>query len=433
MKFSKKSKDLIEHFIPLMNHFIQEQNKHNKHKSDVIFKSFFTKIRQAEKKYSYLVIKKLIKRKLEQTRSTEELQTDSYLNSHYVPTTIKNFIITNTKYYLIYTFPIGIRTYKIVFGIYSEDDLNFLHKYDNYIHLIILWLSIISNISNSQCSKNLTLLLYLTPIKKILPSSILNILSPEHVNSAVTTSCVKNGKILIFRKEEWFKVLLHETFHVFGLDFAHVDTTNLSNKLLTLFPIKSNMIVTETYSEFWADIMNAVFCSYNMLENKRNIEEFISYCELCILFEKIFTLYQCVKILDYMNLRYYTLFRKNAICKAMRDNFYRENTNIFCYYILKNILMFNHYDFMTWCYYMNGPNVLNSKDNKDFFNEFYNFIDSQYNSKILLDAFNKLYSFHSKLNETADNTTNTTDNTTNITDTKNILLTTTRMTICELV
>jgi hypothetical protein len=420
MKFSNKSKKLIEHFIPLMDHFIQEQNEQNKHKSDVIFKSFFTKIRQAEKTYNYLMIKKLIKRTLEPTRSTEELQNDSYLNSHYVPSTIRNFIITNTKYYLVYSFPIGIRTYKFIFGIYNEDDLNFLHKYDNYIHLIILWLSIISKISNSQCSKNLTILLYLTPFKKTLPTSILEILSPEHTNSAVTTSCIKDGKILIYRKEEWFKVLIHETFHVFGLDFSHIDTTDLSNKLLLLFPINSDMNVTETYSEFWACIMNAIFCSYNMLEDKTKVEEFILYCELCILFEKIFTLYQCVQILDYMNVRYHTLFRKNIICKTMRDNFYRENTNVFCYYILKSILMFNHYDFMTWCYYINGPSILNSKKNKIFFNELYKLIYAHYKSDNLLKALTKLYSFHSKLNEATNTTTN-------------VLLTTTRMTICELV
>ena len=420
MFFSKKSKKIIEHFIPLMNHFIQEQNIQNKHKTDIIFTSFLQKIQQAEKNYNYLIINNLIKRNLEQLHSIDELQTDSYLQSHYVPSNVKNFIITNTKYYLVYTFPIGIRMYKLVFGIYNEHELNFLHKYDNYIHLIILWLSIISKISSSRCSTNLTILLYLTPIKKTLPSSSLDILSPEHINSAVTTSCVKNGKILIYRKEEWFKVLLHETLHVFGLDFSHIDTTKLSNKLLILFPIKSDMHVTETYSEFWADIINAIFCSYMMLDDKTNVKDFILYCELCILFEKIFTLYQCVKILDYMNLRYYTLFRKNTICKTMRDNFYRENTNVFCYYVLKTILVFNTYDFMIWCYNRNGTDMLNSKNNNIFYNKFYNFIYSHHKSNILLNAFNKVSAFHVKLNKNTDNT-------------KNMLLKTTRMTICELV
>ena len=61
--------------------------------------------------------------------------------------------------------------------------------------------------------------------------------------------------------------------------------------------------------------------------------------------EKLYSVYQLVKILDYMGLRYEDLILKNRMNKTL----YKESTNVFCYYILKSILLYNSNEFIEWC------------------------------------------------------------------------------------
>ena len=77
---------------------------------------------------------------------------------------------------------------------------------------------------NSQinCAKKLDIYLYFTPFKKTLPTRNTEILNVKHVNTAFAFQCAPSGEIVIYRKEEWMKVFIHETFHSFGLDIdAH--------------------------------------------------------------------------------------------------------------------------------------------------------------------------------------------------------------------
>ena len=92
--------------------------------------------------------------------------------------------------------------------------------------------------------------MYLTPTVKKLPHNKLEILSQDHCNTAVTTACEKEGEILIFREEEWFKVLIHETFHLLCLDFANMPTYILSEfnkKIRQLMPLRSEYNLFDAY------------------------------------------------------------------------------------------------------------------------------------------------------------------------------------------
>ena len=48
-----------------------------------------------------------------------------------------------------------------------------------------------------------------------LPENKTDILDQVNCNTAVTYACAVNGECLIYRKEEWFKVFIHETFHAY--------------------------------------------------------------------------------------------------------------------------------------------------------------------------------------------------------------------------
>ena len=82
--------------------------------------------------------------------------------------------------------------------------------------------------SPALCGKSIKIILFDTTLKKILPQSLIDILGAEHCNSAVTTTCSQKGDIIIYRREEWFKVFIHETFHLLCLDFANMPTYILS-------------------------------------------------------------------------------------------------------------------------------------------------------------------------------------------------------------
>ena len=63
--------------------------------------------------------------------------------------------------------------------------------------------------------------------------------------------------------------------------------------------------------------------------------------------EKKFTCLQVVKILNHMNLTYDMLIDPNM--KEQVNQLYRENTNIFAYFIVKLLLVFNDSKFIKWC------------------------------------------------------------------------------------
>jgi hypothetical protein len=82
-----------------------------------------------------------------------------------------------------------------------------------------------------------------------------------------------NG-IYIFRKEEWFKVFIHETFHSLGLDFARMPEESANQALFSIFPVRCDYRFYEAYTETWATILHSLILAmesrgsiYPKLEN----------------------------------------------------------------------------------------------------------------------------------------------------------------------
>ena len=59
----------------------------------------------------------------------------------------------------------------------------------------------------------------------------MKVLDQDNCNTAVTYACAIKGECLIYRKEEWFKVLIHETMHALCLDFSGFTYTNLKTNI----------------------------------------------------------------------------------------------------------------------------------------------------------------------------------------------------------
>jgi hypothetical protein len=177
-------------------------------------------------------------------------------------------------------------------------------------------------------------------------------------------------EIIIFRREEWFKVLIHECFHMFCLDFSNSDSDYV--KLFKpLFNINSEFLFFESLCEFWARTLNLAVISYS---TKKNIlyEEFEMLMKTNIKLESIYSLLQMKYILGNMGFTYESLMDKS------REKEYTENTNMFCYYVLTPLLLFYYEQTMNW-FIDNNQTILQFNKNHKHIVLFFYYIKSIYN------------------------------------------------------
>jgi hypothetical protein len=117
------------------------------------------------------------------------------------------------------------------------------------------------------------------------------------------------------------------------------------------------------------------------------------------MYEKTFSIVQAIKILDHMNLTYKDLYKNDDVCIYKRNFFYHENTNVFSYYIIKCIIMYNLEDFIFWCM-ENNMNLLDFHKTNRNVEKFILFIKSKYKNKSFVNAIeeneNKFKKFSKK-------------------------------------
>ena len=271
---------------------------------------------------------------------------DTYYEDKYFPNTIKQYIKLYTLYKITYNFVINKSIINVNFFIY-ENITNY-DIYDIYIEQVLLIIKMLFKYKKTNCSKELTIFIYLTPFKKILPDTNNSILNAFNINSGFTTNCSIKSKIVIIRNEEWFKVLIHELFHNINLDFSDMNLQNLNIKIKQIFPINIEFNIYEAYTEFWAKILNISIVGFLMLENKNDYKTFYNTLDFFIKIERAFSLYQLNKILAFIGIDYTSLYKMDKISIEQRY-LYKENTNVFAYYIISTLFLNNYIDFLYWC------------------------------------------------------------------------------------
>ena len=343
-------------------------------------------------------------------------------NSRYFPAHIQKYIEANQQVQLVFTCGnVGQREISIIFTLFAKVELKQRVFYTQYVKMMYIWLHICGKYAETYCTESLNVFIYPTPFDKNLPFSPATTIGPEHINTAFTMACAKNGQIIIFREEEWFKVFIHETFHSYGLDFATNEHASLKNVLRAIFPINSDFDIYEAYTETWARIINCVFCSFNALpdHSKRDQKGFLLNLNFCLEMERMFALYQCIKILGFMGLRYNDLYntkpqanaKANANVKANSYNsssshlrsLYKENTHVFAYYIMTAIFLNDHQGFMLWCK-KNNTLLLRFKATPDTFKSFEIYISSVYDCISLLNNIVRMGDLNMKVNKSKNKT-----------------------------
>lgn len=242
-----------------------------------------------------------------------------------------------------YSFSIQLPTYKS--GAFRKFNIHIcapthytMAKIKKMIRLISMWFLFVNVFVDSGCSNEVDIYLYLIPNKKTLPDNNV-IIDTEHVNTAFTTSCALKTNVHIFREEEWFRALIHESFHNLGLDFISMGDVQIKTQERRVNEAFHTSILDirlyETYCEMWAEVINLLFYVFmNMSDNRRWKGEFFRLLK----YEQAFSVLQCVKLLEHNRMSYETI-----------DHRFKEMTPSFSYYILKCILSVHLDQFLHFC------------------------------------------------------------------------------------
>jgi len=204
---------------------------------------------------------------------------------------------------------------------------------------------------NENKKEKMLLLIFYISQKKYFPTNSGTTIGPIHVNSGST---LKNNYIMIWRKEDFYKVLIHEMIHFYNFDFDCLSEMNskLKNIFNKYFKIENdNDALSESYVEVLALTIHSVIMA--KLFNK-HFDEVFSY-------EYRFALFQTAKILYFWNLLEYDDIFTHTI---------KQNTSVFSYYIIKLMFLMNYDKLLT--YWKNNGFVINN-DN-DIFIQFYEYI-----------------------------------------------------------
>lgn len=204
---------------------------------------------------------------------------------------------------------------------------------------------------------------------------------PDHLNSGYTESY---KELVIYRKEEFLKVFIHECFHLFCLEFSETYTTQYKEMLKSIFKVESDYLLFESVCEYWARTLNCAFVSFFM-KTDMTFQEFEKIFVLNLSMETIFSMIQMKNYLSLHDLTYEDLLNKRTVP-------YKEETNGFCYYVITSILMFHYQPTMNWFVNHNETMLNFSKSNKDLY-LFHQYLQSIYNSKDFINVLKKLKVF----------------------------------------
>jgi hypothetical protein len=324
-------------------------------------------------------------RKAAATSSSSSRSSSGGIHDHdarYIPRVVYNYIREKSEYCIRFQTTIHNRAVSLYFITFPESHISVCHgsgsgggvstssvasasnymcsteiaMYQLYAYKVFLWLSIVTALSDKECSgKSLDVYFYMTPFKKLVPAAATATatangpLSAIHVNTGLTRSCETNGEIVIYRTEEWFKVFIHESMHNFNMDFTDLDLSAANKRLRDTFCIPHNdILLFETYTETWARIINTMFETYFDI-NVRNQTEFIRHVRENISTNALFYAYQAVKVLDVMDLKYAQITILSPENMEVCHKRYTEETNVYAYYILGGILSVYALHFISWC------------------------------------------------------------------------------------
>jgi len=308
--------------------------------SRVFINKMFYYLKQGQESYAKTTIK---------SETLKQVPTGEYY--HLLEPSVKGAIENQLTTFHKMSFSVGNRRH---FDVYMSHDGS--RKWsEKWIQYIYMWLHIADHFAVPSCSTKLSIYLYYTDLKKILPDNDGQVIEADHANTAFTFACNLPGKtgqneLYVYRLEEWFKVFVHETIHSFGIDFAAMNQTEIQSRICSqdIYKVPCNDLrFYESYTETWAELIQSMFAVF--IEDQRDedgddddgddklvlrLEEYVGY-------EAAFSAFQCTKVLDHFGLSYSDLFNGAA-------SQYKESTPVFAYYVIKSVFMNYADEYIRW-------------------------------------------------------------------------------------
>ena len=284
----------------------------------------------------------------------------------YFPEEIQDHILNEPSTATTYQFNANDRKVVLHFVVF-DDTLNTLKEnknLDEHARRVCALIHLVSaHAARPACSSTLNIYIYMTDFKKRFPTEKGQSLDAIHANTGMAYHCAKNNDVVVYRKEEWFKVLIHELFHAFGLSFIESDMeaevhAGMQRSLQRMYAISHPVRIYETYCEIWARILNVVFDCF-VDDNATTNPIQATDLQLQVFMECVmdglqanahFAQQQCAKLLRYMDLTHAIISTPTKKNREIVSKKYRENTNIFAYYVLTCVLLHSPDEFIVWCY-----------------------------------------------------------------------------------
>ena len=389
MKISENSNNLLNFFIK--NKHINYVSQNSKTKK--IIKTLYENILEAYEYTNNLKQtedNKINKFDIKKINSVNQIPKPNSFSSDAFPKEVIKTIDKHSNYVVSYDFVIPDKNKnikrKITIFFITEKEYD-KAKINKYINVIMMWLFILNKYTTKKCAETLKVYFYFTSLEKQIPQQGIEdiVLDEYNINTAFTRTCPSNSEIVVFRKEEWLKVFIHECFHNFALDFSDIGCNEGNNYILNIFPVDSEVNLFEAYAEFWAEIINILFCSFFLLKDKTDINNFIYNTEILINFERTYSFFQLAKVLDFMGMTYQDLYLKNTHSKMLRETLYKEKTNVLSYYVIKTILLNNYQSFLEWCN-KNNLSLLKFNSTSSNITNFCKFIEKNYKINSMING-----------------------------------------------
>ena len=256
-----------------------------------------------------------------------------------------SFTVHSKKITLYFTYP----TLSI-----KKDSKKVERFFQNIKIRIYAWLYVASLESEKVCSTDLTIYFYFTDFKKQLPAQKKIPIDELNVNTGFTFSCSLSGsgknEMYIYRKEEWFKVLIHECFHAFSLDFSGVSRELLEKVdrevIQTMFPLHIDLRFYETYCEMWAELLQIIYANIDEISQTDKKDNW-SKIERMLRTDQQHSVKQGAKILKNYHMSYTELFERTDKAQLKRME-YREVSPAISYYLLKSIFYMHISEYIEW-------------------------------------------------------------------------------------
>jgi hypothetical protein len=233
-----------------------------------------------------------------------------------------------------------------------SDNPGDIKNINTYFTMIIFWLHIVSQYATDKCSLPLSIYIMLSNLKKKLPAKECSSnceIKNTSVNTGYSTKC---RHIVIYRKEEWFKVFIHETIHNYGLDFSflHQEQEEGTKNIFGITTKNLQIRLYEAYTESLARMINAMIIAFDA--HYDNQTAFIKQAHENIQLERMNAYFQTCKIIKYLNMDDYL--------NPEMTNFgaYTEDTSNLSYYFIVCILYSDFQKYIQWLYTNNTINVL---------------------------------------------------------------------------